>query len=122
MLDVDYAARLGLVTLRLRVGELEQVSQARLAGAGPNRLRVLATPSHYRFEAGDVADDPAHQMDPLCLGQAEMTTLSAETADEFCGVRFVLFAERAEASFCNVIHEPMRAAGPTTDAERGEAP
>lgn len=111
-----------LITLRLRVGELEQVSQARLAGTRPTRLRVSSTPLHYRFEAGDVADDPAHQRESLCLGQAEMTTLSAETADEFCGVRFALFAEHAEASFCNVIHEPVRAAGAATDAERGEAP
>lgn len=90
--------RLG--TLRRRVGDLEQVSQARLAGAGPTRLRVRSTTTHYRFEAGDVADDPAHGADACCLGEAEMTTWSAETAEEFCGgaVRALLGAHRRPLS------------------------
>lgn len=91
-----------LVTLRLRVGDLEQVCEARLAGGGPTRLRVRSTPSHYRFEASDGVQDAARGEDALCLGQAEMTTLSAETAEEFCGVRLVLFAQDAGATFADV--------------------
>lgn len=110
-----------LVTLRLRVGELEQVTQARLAGDGPTRLQVRATPSHYRFAASDGADELAPAADLLVIGQAEMTTLSAETADEFSGVRFALFCEHTAAGFRNVVHEPVRATAAGTDSERGGA-
>lgn len=84
-------------------------------------LGTRREPTHYRFAASHGTKEPAPAADLLVIGQAEMTTLSAETADEFCGVRFALFSEHSATGFHHVVHEPMSAAATTTESEHGGA-